>query len=337
MPVHSDPLVKRALWPTLVVVVLAYVAMNFVQHPFLGAPSEAAVTPEAHLTLWLAQTEASGEAASTVRETADSLLLYGRAATVGVLPGGSSQAVLRFLSQPHSADQLLAVSSETVADLAQERTSTLIGENPIGAALAQHLLARMVPVGVLSSDPLTIAVLPDSPIRGVGQLLRELREAPQRNVFAITDGNWVADNLASLVQYAGANGIVPYRVFPSGEEASLELTAGSANVVLAPRGAIQPELMTHALRELPWPAVFGPAPSSWIELLAAPGTTHAQAVRLRRQLLALTHDQVWRARLREYGQTPAGGMRLAQLRSFLSAETAHAAELQQVALRAERY
>jgi hypothetical protein len=337
MPVQSDPFVKRALWPALVLAVLAYVVVDFVQHPFLGVPSDAAVVPEAHLTLWLAQTEAAGEAAATVHETADGLLLHGHPATVGVLAGGSSQAVVHFFSSPRSPEDLLAVSSGTLADLAQERTSTFVGEDPMRAALAQHLLARAIPVGLLNRDPLTIAVPRDSPIHSVGELLGELRASPQRHVFAITDGSWAADNLAALVQDAGIEGYVPYRIFPSTEEATLALAAGSADVVLAPHGTILPELRARTLRALRWPATAGGAPSSWIELFAVRGTSPAQVARLRRQLLALTRDPAWRALLRRGGQAPAAALSSLRLRSFLPAQMQRAAGLQQLALHAARH
>jgi len=340
MSVQSDPFVKRALWPALLLAVLAYVVADFVQHPFLGVPSDAAVTPEAHLTLWLAQTEASEEAATTLHETANSLLLQGRPATVGVLPGGSSQAVVRFFSTPRSSEDLLAVSSGTLADLAQERTSTFVGEDPMRAALAQHLLTRAIPVGLLSRDPLTIAVPSESSIHSVGELLRDLHDSPRQHVFAITDGSWAADNLATLVQDAGVSGIVPYRVFPTTEEASLALSAGSANVVLAPHGTILPQLRAHTLRPLAWPATNGRgirAPSSWIELLATPETPTQRVDQLRRRFRALTHDLAWRALLRDGGQTPAGDPSDAGLQQLVPTQISRAAELQQITLHAERY
>jgi ABC-type amino acid transport substrate-binding protein len=336
VPSDPDPLVKRALWPALVLIVLACVVLNFVQHPFLGVPSDAAVSAESHLTLWLAETEASGDAAAVVRETADSLLLYGRPATVGVLPGGSSQAVVQFFSQPQPADELLAVSSETIADLAQERGSALIGDDPIRAALAQRLLARAAPVALLSREPLTIAVAPGSPLHSAEDLLRGLHEAPQSHVFAIADGGWPAGNLAALVEQAGVGGVVPYRVFPSSEEASLALTAGSADVLLAPRGAIEAELRAHTLRALGWPAAAGPVPGAWIELLAAPGTPPARVAGVRRQLLDLSRNPTWSAQLRRGGEHPALGLDRAGLSRFLPAQMARAAELERIAERIER-
>ncbi|HXC45321.1 MAG TPA: hypothetical protein VNU24_01850, partial [Solirubrobacteraceae bacterium] len=184
---------------------------------------------------------------------------------------------------------------------------------------------------------LTIAVPRDSPIHSVGELLGELRASPQRHVFAITDGSWAADNLAALVQDAGIEGYVPYRIFPSTEEATLALAAGSADVVLAPHGTILPELRARTLRALRWPATAGGAPSSWIELFAVRGTSPAQVARLRRQLLALTRDPAWRALLRRGGQAPAAALSSLRLRSFLPAQMQRAAGLQQLALHAARH
>jgi hypothetical protein len=335
-PMQGDHALVRMLWPALVLAVLAFVVVDFVRHPFLGAASEAASAPRPHLTLWLAETDASGEAGPVVHEIADSLQLYGRPATVGLLSSGASQAVTGFLGQRRPADQLLAVSSETLADLAQERTSALPGEDPLRAALAQRLLARAAPVGVLESEPLTIAVPQSSSLGNVGELLAQVRRSAQAHVFAITDDNWATDNLASLVQDAGVDGVVPYRVYPSAQDASLALTAGDANVVLAPRGALSHSIGSHQLRALAWPA--GDLPTrSWVVLLAAPGASAAQIATLRRQFRALTHAPAWRSAARELGlsaTTPLAGTRL---RDFLAVQLARTAELQLVALQVERH
>jgi tripartite-type tricarboxylate transporter receptor subunit TctC len=328
-------LLARVLWPVLVLAVLAFVVSDFVRHPFLGAASEAAVAPQAHLTLWLPETEATGEAGPVVRETADSLLLYGRPATVGTLAGGSAQAVTRFLSHRQAADELLAVSSETLSDLAQERISALPGEDPLRAALAQRLLARAVPVAVLGGEPLAIAVLPGSPIHGVAQLLDEMRSSAQAHVFAITDDNWATDNLAALVQDTGVNGVVPYRVYPSPQTASLALTAGEADVVIAPRGALRSNVRAHRLRALAWPLAMGPPPRLWVELLAAPGTPAASVAVLRRQLRALRGNRVWRALLHEQGGSSMETLSGTRLRGFLERQIAQTGRLQQLALRVE--
>jgi hypothetical protein len=333
-PVQADSAFARALWPALVLAVLAFVVADFVRHPFLGAESQAAVAPRAHLTLWLAATEASGESAPVVREVADGLLLNGRSAAVGELAGGSSQAVSAFLGRSESADQLLAVSSETLADLAQERTSTLPGEEPLRAALAQRLLARAVPVAVLGGEPLAIAVAPGSPVRDVGELLAQVRSSAQAHVFAITDDNWATDNLAALVQDAGVEGVVPYRVFPSPQDATLALAAGSADVVIAPRGTLLPEVRAGRLRALAWPPGAGSVPRFWTELLAAPAAPAGSVAALRRQLRALARSGVLPG-------LPGGSARLhllcgASLRGFLATQMRSTAELQELALRVER-
>jgi hypothetical protein len=327
--------VARALWPALLLAVLAYVVLDFAQHRFLGAASEAAVAPEAHLTLWLAQTDASGEVGVAIRETAGSLLLYGRPATVRLLPGGSSRAVTDFLGRSRPAGQLLAVSSDTLADLARERIGGLLGDDPARAAYAQRLLTRAIPVRVISDDPLTIAVRPSSPIHSVAELLAHVRRSVQTHVFAITDDTWAADSLAALVQRAGVDSVVPYRVFPSAQDASLALAAGAADVVLAPRSAILSDVQAHRLRALSWPRSAGPPPRTWIELLAAPGTPTAHVRTLRRQLDMLAHNDAWRRLLHGYGRV----MDLlfgARLHDFLATQVRLTAQLQQVALRVER-
>lgn len=320
--------IKQALWPILVAVAFAYVVVDFVEHPFLGLPSEAAAAPEPHATLWLAQTEADEGTAATVRGAADRMLLRGHPATVAVLPGGSSQAIVSFFARPESPEDVLAISSETVADLAQERASDLVGDDPQRAALAQRLLERALPIGLLSHDPLTIAVPRDSPIASVGQLLRELREAPRMHVFALTDGSWAADDLAALVQRAGPDGVVPYRTYPSGEEASLALAAGSADVVLAAQTELRSQLRAGALRALPWGGVPRPAPS-WVALIAAPAASAAVRRGLERQMLASAHALGAGASPRLDGQTPASAPE-PRLHGFLLEQMADATRLQRL-------
>jgi hypothetical protein len=334
--VPRNPALARSLWPLLLLAVFAFVVVDFVRHPYLGAESQAAVAPRAHLTLWLAETDDSGETGAVVHETADSLLLYGRPATVGLLSGGSAQAVTGFLGRGQPADQLLAVSSETLADLAQERTSALPGEDPLRAALAQHLLGRSVAVGVLRSEPLTIAVPPRSPLGNVEELLAQVRRSAQAQVFAITDDNWATDNLAALVQDAGVDGVVPYRVFSSAQDASLALTAGEADVVLAPRGALLPGIEARQLRALRWPAGSA-VPRSWVALLAAPGASAVQGATPRRPFRALTQGPAWRSAARKLGLSTQDPVTGTHLRDFLAAQMTRTAELQQVALQVERH
>ena len=334
--VPPNHLLARALWPALLLTAIAFVVVDFVRHPYLGSESQASIVPKAHLTLWLAETEAAGESGALVREIADSLLLRGRPAAVGLLSGGSSQAVTSFLDGRRSTDQLLAVSSETLADLAQERTSTLPGEEPLRAARAQRLLARAVPIGVFGGEPLTIAVTPSSPVHDVGQLLAQLRLSAQAHVFAITDENWATDNLATLVQDAGVEGVVPYRVFSSAQDASLALAAGSADVVLASRGALLPDIRARRLRLLGWPEAAGRPPRSWVELLAAPGMPASDIAALGRRIDALTRDIRPGSAFGGAGRIPLEPVTGAHLRSFLVTQMARIAELQQIALRVER-
>jgi hypothetical protein len=332
--VQADLRFARALWPVLLAAVVAFVVVDFVRHPVLGTVSEAA--PEAHLTLWLPQTEVSGETGGTVHELAGSLLLFGRPAAVGVLAGGSSLAVTSFLGSPQGTGQLLAVSSETLADLAQERASALIGDDPLRAARAQRLLERAIPVGVIEQEPMTVAVPASSPTASVRALMSDLRASPDAHLFAITDDSWAADNLAVLVSEAGVDGLVPYRVFPSAQDASLSLAAGSADVILAPHGTLLPDIRAGRLRTLPWPVGRSPLPRTWVELLAAPGTPTQQVSAVRRQLRALVESSAWRGRRGWQGQAPPLGLLSSQrLRGFLAEQIAQAARLEQVVMRVE--
>lgn len=321
----------------MLLAVAVYVVLDFIDHPFEGTFSIAAATPEAHLTLWLAQTESSAATTAIAHDAADELLLYGQPATSGTLSGGASRAIVDFLSHPRSSEELLAVSSNTVADLAQERISSLVGEEPLQAALAQRLLSHATPLGVLSDEPLAIAVPPDSPIQSLSELTAQMRAYPQELVFATTDDNWSADNLAELVSETGVEGVVPYRVYPSAEGAALALSSGEADVLLGPSGQITSEARAGRLRMLGWPSALGAPPHFWVELLAAPGTSPVRVRNLRHQLSALIAGAPWHELLRTQGYlAPTHPYSGAGLFSFLPARMARAARLREIALRVER-
>lgn len=331
------PRAIRLLWPALLLAVVVYVVLDFVDHPFEGAFSIASATPEAHLTLWLAQTESGAATTAIAHDAADELLLYGQPATAGTLSGGASRAVLDFFSHPRSPEELLAVSSNTIADLAQERVSSLVGEEPLQAARAQRLLAHATPVGVLSDDPLAIAVPPSSPIRSLAELTAQMRAYPQELVFATTEDNWSADNLADLVSQTGVEGVVPYRVYPSAEGAALALSSGEADVLIGPSGQIATEARAKRMRMLGWPSALGAPPHFWVELLAAPGAPRARVRALRHQLSSLIAGAPWHELLRAQGHlAPARPLSGAGLLSFLPVRMARAAHLREIALRVER-
>lgn len=331
--VARDSRIGQALWPALVLAALAFVVLDLVQHPFAGDTSEAAVGPQARWTLWLAETEAGNESGAVIREATDSLLLYGRPAGLRLLPGGSSRAVSAFFAHHGPPGRLLAISSETLAELAQARAGALFGEDPLQAAHAQALLARATPMGMLSEDRLAIAVSPGSSVRSASGLFAQMRSAPSSHVFAIANEGWAQDNLAALVRDAGVQGVVPYRAFPSTQDAVLALAAGSANVMLATRGAIAAEVRAHRLRELPWPPASGGAPRVWVELLAPPDESTTRIRALRRQLDGLSHNAVWRRLFAgELLAHPLAGRRL---RGFLPAQMAQTAQLARLALRVE--
>ena len=332
---QADSRIGQALWPALLLAVIAFVVLDFVQHPPWVSASDAAGPPAARWTLYLAQTEAEGESAEVVRATADSLLLYGRPGATAMLPGGSSQAIGSFFAHRRPAGRVLAISGETLADLVQERESSLFGDDPLRAARAQRLLERATPVGVLSEEELGIAVSPSSNVHNAAQLLAQLRDAGASHVFAIPNEGFEQDSLAALVRDGGVQGVVPYRVFPSAQDALLALTAGEADVILAPRAAIAAQARAHRLRELAWPtALAGPAPRSWVELLAPSWESAASVHALRRQLHALSANATWRRLIGLQAHLqPLSGSGLA---SFLPAQAARTELLQRTALRIER-
>ncbi|HWI74135.1 MAG TPA: hypothetical protein VNT55_19400, partial [Baekduia sp.] len=232
----------RALWPALILVLLAHAVSDVLHHPFLGDTGDAAIV-DAHLTLWVPGTESGGPSEAVAREAAASLQLTGRPATVKLLrKGGAAGAVAGFLGDGARASDLLVVSSATVADLARGRSDRLFGDQATRAADAEALLRRARPLAVLAQDTLQLAVRSSSRLRSGEQLAAELRRAPRSHLLAIEGDAWTKVQLGRLVQRAGVPGRVPYRAYPSGGEAALGLESGDADVVLAPSSELRAEV-----------------------------------------------------------------------------------------------
>jgi tripartite-type tricarboxylate transporter receptor subunit TctC len=325
----------RALWPALVLVLLAHAVSDVLHHPFLGDTGDAAIV-DAHLTLWVPGTESGGPSEAVARAAAASLQLTGRPATVKLLSaGGAAGAVRGFLGDDPDGrpDDLLVVSSATVADLARGRSDPLLGDRASDAAEAELLLRRARPLAVLARDTLAIAVRPGSPLRSGTQLARALRRNPRAHLLAIEGDAWTKVQLGRLVQRAGVPGRVPYRAYPSGGEAALGLESGDADVVLAPGSALRAEVAGGRLRLLAWPRGAA-APQAWTAVLEAPRVRPGQHQRLADELARLGADPHWRAALRGAGR--AAGARPGAPRGFLAARVDAATWLQHVTERVER-
>jgi hypothetical protein len=319
----------RALWLILLVVLGGYVVADFVRSPF-SAPRGAAAVRAAAVTIWTPAGEAGDESGAVLSQAVAGLELGGHPTVVKTIPGGSAQALISFFTRRHAGNgQLLAITSTTLADLAHDRRETLVPGAAEEAALARALLRRAKPVGMLASDPLEIAVESRSPIRNDSELVASLGAAPGEQLFGIDDDTFSRDQLAALVQGAGVDGEVHFKVFQSGADAGQALSSGAAVEVLASRPALR-----HArLRRLGWP-LSTRQPRAWIALVARTPVDTADLDTLRSWIRALQVDPHWRANLRAEGRRAAdpGTRPLARL----IRHTTPADRLEEVAERVER-
>ena len=308
--------------------VVAIVIFSFARRPLFEGNGEASGFSHP-LTLWVTGAEDGGQAEAVARQLAGCWQEDGRSVTVGVLPGGSSSAVLDFLDRVHDTpDELLLVTDTTLSDIARDRADRLLPEAQERARRALGLLADAAPITVLQGDRLALAVRAGSPVRTTPQLLALLRSQPSRPLFGIAADSWLEGNLAALVQGAGLHGDMPYGLFTSSRSAVLALDAGQTQAVLAPSGAIEEELGHARPRELAWPLEGGHAPRTWVAVIAPTGLNAGAIATLREQAHGACASAAW-SRLREGGLAtiaPAGG-----LGGFVSEGTREAARLQALA------
>ena len=319
----------RALWLVLLVLLGGYVVADFVRSPFSAPRGSAAVRPAA-VTIWVPAGGGGDESGPVLGQAAAGLELGGHRAVVRSIPGGSTQALISFLSrQRPGRGQLLAISSTTLADLAHDRRETLVPGAAEEAALARALLRRSKPIGMLASNPLELAVERGSPIHDGSELVATLAAAPEELLFGIDDDTFSRDQLAAFVEGAGVDGEVHFSVLQSADEADRAIAMGAAETVLVGRPALQGD----GLRDLGWPLPT-PQPRAWIGLVARPSVGAAELTDLRAWIARLQTDRHWRSRLRAEGRCPAdpGTRALARL----VRHTAPADHLEQLAERVER-
>jgi tripartite-type tricarboxylate transporter receptor subunit TctC len=329
MSMRRESRLGRALWLVLLILLGGYVVADFVRSPFSAPRGAAAVRPAA-VTIWAPAGEAGDEGGPVLSQAAAGLELHGHRAVVKAIPGGSTRALISFLSHRRPGrGQLLAISSTTLADLAHDRHETLIPGAAEEAALARALLRHSRPVGMLASEPIEVAVDRDSPIRNGSELVASLAAAPGEQLFGIDDDTYSRDQLAAFVEGAGVDGEVHFSVFQSASEAGQAISGGSAETVLAGR----PALRDGRLRTLGWP-IPQPQPHAWVALVARPSATAADLGEMRAWVRTLQVEPHWRANLRAEGRRPAdpGTRALASL----IRHTAAADHLEQVAERVER-
>lgn len=323
----------RVLWLVLLVLLGGYVIADFVRSPF-SAPRGAAAERTAAVTIWAPAADSGDESGPVLQDAAAGLELGGHASVVKSIPGGSAEALISFLSDRrpgHGA--LLAITSDTLADLAHDRRETLVPGAAEEAALARALLRRAKPVGILASAPLELAVGRNSPIHSGKELVANLIAAPEDQLVGIEDDTFSRDQLADLVEGAGIDGEVHFTVFPSSAAAGAAIDSGAAQTVLAGRPALLADLHHRRIRGFRWP-LSGPAPRAWVAVVARPDVSAGELRALRAWVAALQVEPHWRAILRREGRRPAdpGTTELAGL----IRHTAPADRLEEIAQRVER-
>lgn len=331
----EESLLGRVLWVLVLTIAVVVVVLSFARQPLFGSDGDASTFGQP-LTLWIAGSDAGERVSSVAEQAASCWDLQGRTATVGVLPGNSSEAVANFLEHGrHRTNELLLITSTTLGDIARDRADALLPEEGREAAQrASRLLGGAEPVAVLASDPIALAVRASSPIRTTEQLLTLMRQAPAKPLFDVASNTWLQGNLASLVDSAGLHGEVPYAVFDTSKEALESLRTGEAQVALAPRSTIQEAVSSRKLRELPWPAA-GPAPRAWLAVLAPSGLNTKQLTKLRTQAQGLCAGAVWTRLLSEDGLSPVAPSAF-NLSTFVRQGLAEATRMQALASRIMR-
>jgi hypothetical protein len=287
---RADSKLGQRLWIALLVALSGWVISDFARSPFT-APAGSAAVPRVQLTIAVPSTGPAGEVAVAV---AGALERQGLKTRVRTIRGGSSDAVVDFFSRG-SGPELLLVGSTALADIAHDRRDRLVPGASESAALARELLRRARPVGLVSSDPLRLAVTRGNRLQSGDELLSELRAEPERWIFALDDATWFRDELAALVERAGVDGRVRFGVFSSGGPATA-VADGSADVALF-SGRPPAAVAGRSLRPLSWPAAVGRAPRAWVGLVGRPGLGSAELGRLRRRLAGLSVDPGWQRRL----------------------------------------
>jgi hypothetical protein len=293
----------RVLWSVLLVLLVGYVVADFVRSPFSTSPGRAAVRPTA-VTIWNPGVDAGGEDGKVLEAAAAGLELNRHSTAVKTISGGSAGGLISFLSRPAKGHgQLLAISAATLADLAYDRHEDLVPGVAEEAVLARVLLRRSRPIAILADDPIALGVAKGSPIRDGSELVASLAAEPEEQLFGIADDNYARDQLAALVAGAGVDGEVRFTVLQSNGEVGQALESGPAHTVLATRSALRPEVAAGRMREIDWP-LEGPAPHSWIALIARPGTPDGQVRRLREWVAKVESEAGWRSKLRREGRRP---------------------------------
>jgi tripartite-type tricarboxylate transporter receptor subunit TctC len=331
---RREPQLGRILWFLILIGALAAVIASFAQRPLFGEDGEASGFAQP-MTLWIASADFVDEAQRVIEQATSRWDTPTRVASAEVLPGGSVTGVTSFLERVHGdPDDLLVISSSTLADIAHDGAAPQASEIGMAARYAMVLLRHAPVIAVVCTDPLLLAVPRDSLLRSLHGLARS-GAASSTPLFSITRENWETANLAALVERYGLTGRILYSVASSAHAAVTTAETGQASVVLAARSEIRRQLRAGRMRRLPWPPGLGSAPQSWIAILGPTGLSSAQLQSLRARARELYRGAAWEAVLRAAGFSPAS-LPPAALSRFVDTNLQRAIALQDTAVRLVR-
>jgi hypothetical protein len=303
--VASETTFDRSLWTIVLTIVVVIVVFSFAQGPLTTSAGPAAALGHP-LTLWVAGGETAGETETLAQQAAACWQMKGRQANVGVLPGGSVEAVGDFLHGTHGAsDDLLLLTSATLSEIAYEALRPPGSPARARAEAAARALLEATPIAILGRDSMSLAVRSDSPIHATGELLALLRSHPSHPLLGVAAEAWLEGSLATLAQSAGVEGEMPFDAYRSSREAVVSLDAGEADAILAPHSALAADLRQGGLRQLAWPASPSAGNEGWVAIMAPSGLNARTVASLRQQATQLCSGSGWRRRLLQDGLSPA--------------------------------
>jgi hypothetical protein len=334
---QRESTLARGLWISVLAVLCAYIAVDLLSSPFEGGSTGKAAVRSPEMTLWVPGPQAGGEAMVVARQAAAGLELLGHDAVVKTLAGGSSPSISNLLTRGshRGGDDLLVISSSTLADIAQDRYETLVPGAAQQSLVTRQLLLRSRALGVLTADPLLLGVARDSAISSTRAFVEALRRHPSRRLIAIGEDAFSRAQLASLLKRAGIAGDVRFDLRESGPVAAQATMEGAASAVLTPRGNVLGDIRSRGLRKLAWPLHGGRAPRDLVAVVASPRLGRADSAKLRGWLDELVHDPHWRAAQRRQGRE-APRLRAGQLTHFLPAEIFRAERQERLSRSVER-
>jgi hypothetical protein len=316
------------IWPVVLAAALAFVAADFARYPFIGAGEGRAAAPARDLTVFLPVGDARSPFAADARVLAGALGERGHSARAARGEAGAARTVLEFAERGEvDGGRLLLFSSSSLAEILRGVHQPASGDESAEALAALDALSRLQPVAGVSADRTVVAVSAGSGRATFASVAVRMRSDPRSRVAGIGADAASKAALAGMVSSLGVDGEVPYRVYPSGADATLALASGDVDLVVAPRSETLAERRRGEVRLLEAP--LAPA---WSVLLAPPSIDSAvRRVLAHRVDRALTRP-AWRRHAARHGiarlRPGASG-----LRAFLATRQARAARVAALAAR----